>query len=82
MSNWDPGKYQYTNSLSVDYASRKRAEDKKEKIISRMYAVLRKYGKALDEITKGEVTKAEYKQLLEFLELRGYTVSIMYPNLL
>ena len=72
MAEFDPGQYQYMNSLSIH----KKVDKKKvneEKIISRMYAVCSKYGKSLDEITRKELTKTEYKHLMDFINLRGYT---------
>lgn len=78
--SFDPGKYQYMNSLQVNEKDRKKKEKLEEQIISKMYAVCRKHNKALDEITKNEVTKKEYRQLLDFLQLRNYDLSY-YPNL-
>lgn len=78
--SYDPGAYQYMNVLQNDKKNRKKKEDLTEKIINNMYNVCRKYGKSLDEITKNEVTKKEYKQLMDFLELRNINVNY-YPNL-
>jgi len=69
---FDPGTYQYMSSLSIHKKADKKKVDE-EKIISRMYAVCRKYDKSLDEITKKELTKTEYKHLMDFINLRGYT---------
>jgi CRISPR/Cas system CMR subunit Cmr6 (Cas7 group RAMP superfamily) len=78
--SFDPGAYQYMNSLKVNAKSQKKKEKNENKIIDNMYTVCRKYNKALDEITKKELTKQEYKQLLDFLQLRNYSLQ-MYPNL-
>ena len=79
---YDPGTYQYMNSLSIHKKADKKKVDE-EKIISRMYAVCGKYKKSLDEIDKSEITKNEYKHLLDFLEIRGYNTGgyLNYPNL-
>jgi len=74
---FDPGTYQYMNSLSIYKKADKKKVDEK-KIISCMYAVCSKYGKSLDEITKKELTKTEYKHLMDFINLRD---CIGYPNL-
>ena len=79
---FDPGTYQYMSSLLIHKKTTKKKVDE-EKIISRMYAVCEKYKKYLDEIDKSEITKTEYKYLLDFLRIRGYNIGgyLNYPNL-
>jgi len=77
MTKYDPGTYQIMNILSIHKKADKNKVDE-EKVISRMYAVCGKYGKSLDEITRKEITKTEYKYLMNFINLRG---CIGYANL-
>lgn len=54
---------------------------REQKKTSKFYDICRKYDKALDELTKEELTKTEYKFILEYIEkVLKYPIKF-YPNL-
>lgn len=72
--------------VAKNMKAKERQEAKKEKIYSNLYKILRKYGKAIDEITRNDVTEKEYKTIIEYFEvIQGFSSETMivqiYPNL-
>lgn len=52
-----------------------------EKMRDKLYEICRKYNKALDELTKDEITKTEHKFLIEFITKIFKCPVSFYPNL-
>ena len=77
---YDPGKYQYMNSLSVHKKADKIVQSK-NKQTDKFYKIMNKTGKTLDEITKKDLTKTEYKFIVEYIiKIMNCPISL-YPNL-
>ncbi len=55
-------------------------EEKRKKVTDAVYDICNKYGKAFDELKKEELTKAEYKKIMDFISLSKYPAGL-YPNL-
>ena len=59
-------------------AKKKARQDKKS---DKFYAICRKYNKALDELTKEELTKTEYNFIIKYVEKVLHYPIRLYPNL-
>ncbi|MGE6227608.1 hypothetical protein [Paenibacillus chitinolyticus] len=72
-------------SVAKNMRAKQRKESSVEKIKDNLYAVLRKVGKPLDEVTKSELTEKDYKVVLEYFEIaRGCSSFValqLYPKL-
>lgn len=67
-------------SVAKSMKQKERQQSDKEKKTTKMYAIMRKTGKALDEVTKSDLTKSEYKFIVEYIENYMNGLS-SYPNL-
>jgi uncharacterized protein YaaR (DUF327 family) len=68
-------------SVAKNMRQKERQQAEKEKKIDKMYSIMRKTGKALDEVTKTELTKSEYKFIVEYVENIMNCPIELYPNL-
>lgn len=68
-------------SVAKGMRAKERTQAKDEKIISAMYQALKHCGKALDEVTKNDLTEKEYKDVTAFIvDVRKWPLT-WYPNL-
>lgn len=72
-------------SVAKNMRAKECKESRVEKVKGKLYAVLRKVGKSLDEVIKNDLTENEYKVVIEYFEVvRGcsdYVALQLYPNL-
>lgn len=68
-------------SVAKNMRQKERQQADKEKKTDKMYAIMRKTGKALDEVTKSELTKSEYTFIVEYIEKIMKCSIELYPNL-
>lgn len=69
---------------AIDKSIEKRRKQEQKKAIksNKFYAICEKYNKSLPELTKDELTKTEYKFVVEYIEkVLNYPLRL-YPNLL
>lgn len=58
---------------------RQQAKDLKKKDL--LYNILRRVGKALDEVTKDDLTKKEFDFIVEYITTVMKCPIVLYPNL-
>ena len=68
-------------SIAKSMKQKERQQAEREKKTDKMYAIMKKTGKALDEITKSELSKSEYKFIVEYIEKVMNCPIRFYPNL-
>lgn len=64
---------------SIKQKERQQAD--KEKKTDKMYSIMNKTGKSLDEVTKDDLTKKEYAFIVEYIEKIMNCPIQLYPNL-
>lgn len=79
MSNYIHGQYQYMASLRVHKEADK-SKVKEEKQRDKLYAILNRTGKTLDEVTRQDITENDYIFILEWIKSMGRHLS-SFPNL-
>ena len=68
-------------SVAKNIRQKERQQAEKEKKTSKMYAIMRKTGKALDEVEKNDLTKKEYEFIISYIQDVMQTPISFYPNL-
>ncbi|MFL1672489.1 hypothetical protein [Paenibacillus dendritiformis] len=68
-------------SVAKNMKAKQRQQVKEDKEYNKMYAIMRKSGKSLDEVTKEDLAEREYKFIVEFITTVMKRPIVLYPNL-
>ncbi len=72
----------FVYAVNVAAEKERKRKIKRDKKMSKLYDICRKYNKTLDELDKNELTKAEYKIILGCFSMPGELPPIeFYSNL-
>jgi len=68
--------------VSKNIRKKERQEMNTEKKKDKMYSIMNKVQKALDEVTKGELSPKDYSFIIEYITTVMQCPITLYPNLL
>jgi ribosomal protein S20 len=68
-------------SVAKNMRTKERQQSKDEKKKDQMYSIMKKVGKALDEVTKDDLTEKEYKLIADYITTVMKCPLVLYPNL-
>jgi hypothetical protein len=69
-------------SVAKSMRAKERQQASREKMLDQVYAALRKAGKPIDEVTKAELSKAEYAIIVDYVTENGRYPLSLFPKLL
>jgi hypothetical protein len=68
-------------SVAKNMKQKERQQAERDKKTDKMYAIMRKTGKAIDEVQKSELTKSEYNFIIDYIKNIMNCPMSLYPNL-
>lgn len=68
-------------SVAKNRKQKERQQSEKEKKTDKMYKIMHKTGKALDEVTKDDLSKSEFTFIVEYIKTVMNCPITFYPNL-
>jgi ABC-type uncharacterized transport system fused permease/ATPase subunit len=68
-------------SVAKNMRAKERQQAEKEKMTDKFYTIMRKVNKALDEVTKNDLTKKEYDFIIEYIKTVMKCPIELYDNL-
>lgn len=68
-------------SVAKSIKQKERMESNREKMTDKMYSIMKKVGKSLDDVMKSDLTKKEYDFIVEYITTVMNCPISLYDNL-